>query len=123
MRRAASANALGLAYALTPAHDSIRNVFSRSHAHCFPPLRSSRCQPSRALDLSLNRLYHTPYAAPVHSHILQVVVQDLDQAFNAFFRRVQVGETPGYPRFKSRDRFQSFGPKEYRNGSKLEGGT
>jgi putative transposase len=61
------------------------------------------------------------YAAPVHSHILQVVVQDLDQAFRAFFRRVKAGETPGYPRFKGRDRFHSFGLKEYGNGFRLDG--
>jgi putative transposase len=53
--------------------------------------------------------------------VLQVVVQDLDKAFNAFFRRVQARETPGYPRFKSRDRFHSFGLKEYGNGFRLAG--
>ena len=62
-----------------------------------------------------------PYAATVHSHILQVVVQDLDKAFAAFFRRVRAGETPGYPRFRSRDRFDSFGLKEYGNGFRLDG--
>ena len=62
-----------------------------------------------------------PYATNVHSHILQVVVQDLDKAFQAFFRRIQSGETPGYPRFKGRDRFDSFGLKEYGNGFKLDG--
>jgi putative transposase len=61
------------------------------------------------------------YAAQVHSHILQVVVQDLDKAFQSFFRRVKAGETPGYPRFKGRDRFDSFGLKEYGNGFKLNG--
>ena len=62
-----------------------------------------------------------PYAAKVHSHILQVVVADLDKAFQAFFRRVKAGETPGYPRFKGRNRFDSFGLKEYGNGFKLDG--
>lgn len=62
-----------------------------------------------------------PYAAPVHSHILQVVVADLDKAFAAFFRRVMAGETPGYPRFKGQDRFDSFGLKEYGNGFRLDG--
>ena len=62
-----------------------------------------------------------PYAAQVHSHILQVVVQDLDKAFQAFFRRVKSGETPGYPRFKGRHRFDSFGLKEYGNGFKIDG--
>ena len=43
-----------------------------------------------------------PYAASVHSHILQVVADDLDKAFRAFFRRVRGGEKPGYPRFRTR---------------------
>jgi putative transposase len=38
----------------------------------------------------------SPYAANIHSHILQVVVADLDKAFQNFFRRVKTGETPGY---------------------------
>lgn len=62
-----------------------------------------------------------PYAADVHSHVLQTVVQDLNKAFDAFFRRAKAGETPGYPRFKSRDRFDSFGFKEYGNGFKIDG--
>ena len=62
-----------------------------------------------------------PYAGELHSHILQVVVQDLDKAYQAFFRRVKAGEAPGYPRFKGQNRFDSFGLKEYGNGFKLEG--
>jgi len=62
-----------------------------------------------------------PHAATVHSHILQVVVSDLDKAFQAFFRRVKAGEKPGYPRFKGRNRFDSFGFKEYGNGFRLDG--
>jgi putative transposase len=62
-----------------------------------------------------------PYAAKVHSHILQVIVADLDKAFQHFFRRAKAGETPGYPRFKGRDRFDSFGLKEYGNGFKIDG--
>jgi putative transposase len=49
----------------------------------------------------------SPYAAPVHSHILQVVVQDLDKAFTAFFRRVRAGKTPGYPRFVRRSKLSA----------------
>lgn len=62
-----------------------------------------------------------PYAAQVQSHILQIVVADLDKAFQAFFRRVQAGETPGYPRFKGHNHFDSFGLNEYSNGFKLDG--
>jgi putative transposase len=62
-----------------------------------------------------------PFAAQVHSHILQVTTTDLDKAFQAFFRRVLAGEQPGYPRFKGQGRFSSFGLKELGNGFKLDG--
>lgn len=62
-----------------------------------------------------------PHASNIHSHILQVVVQDLDKAFQSFFRRVKAGEQAGYPRFKGRNRFDSFGLKEYGNGFKIDG--
>lgn len=65
--------------------------------------------------------HSNPYAAKVHSHILQIVVQDLDKAFQSFFRRVKNGEEAGYPRFKGKNRFDSFGLKEYGNGFKLDG--
>lgn len=57
----------------------------------------------------------------MHSHVLQNVVQDLDKAFKAFFRRIKAGETPGYPRFKGKNRWKSFGFKEYGNGFKIDG--
>ena len=62
-----------------------------------------------------------PEAAAIHSHALQVVAADLDKAFQNFFRRVKNGETPGYPRYKGRDQFDSFGLKEYTNGFKIDG--
>jgi len=62
-----------------------------------------------------------PGAKKVHSHVLQTAVADLDKAFRAFFRRVKAGETAGYPRFKGRNRFKSFGFKEYGNGFKIDG--
>lgn len=36
------------------------------------------------------------------------VTDRLDKAFQAFFRRIQNGETPGYPRFKGKNRYDSF---------------
>lgn len=49
-----------------------------------------------------------PDVAAVGSQVLQDVIQRLDRAFGAFFRRVRAGETPGYPRFKSRARYGSL---------------
>src|SRR5579884_4084836 len=44
----------------------------------------------------------------LHSQVLQDVLRRLDKAFQAFFRRVMNGEKPGYPRFKSGDRYHSI---------------
>jgi putative transposase len=44
----------------------------------------------------------------VHYKIGQDVLQRVDRAFDAFFRRLKTGEKPGYPRFKSRRRYDSI---------------
>jgi putative transposase len=49
-----------------------------------------------------------PEYQDIASHVLQDVLNRLDKAFSAFFRRVRNGETPGYPRFKGRNRYDSF---------------
>jgi putative transposase len=49
-------------------------------------------------------------------------ISRVDEAFGAFFRRVKNGETPGYPRFKSRARFRTIFYDEPR-GWKLRGVT
>jgi len=48
------------------------------------------------------------YQQQVHSQVLQDVLRRLRKAFDAFFRRVRNGETPGYPRFKGKGRYDSF---------------
>jgi putative transposase len=40
----------------------------------------------------------------INAQVLQDVLHRLDQALHAFFRRVQAGEQPGYPRFQGTDR-------------------
>jgi putative transposase len=46
-------------------------------------------------------------------------LQRLDRSYVAFFRRLQQGETPGFPRFKSAQRFESL-QWEDRSGWKLK---
>jgi putative transposase len=58
----------------------------------------------------------------VHSQVLQDVVLRVDRAFQAFFRRALAGETPGYPRFHGRNRFNSFTYPQFGNGARLESG-
>jgi putative transposase len=49
---------------------------------------------------------------------LQQMLRRLDKSFSAFFRRLQGGEKPGFPRFKSRHRFRSI-EYTYGDGCKL----
>src|SRR5437588_5647974 len=49
-----------------------------------------------------------PILKQVYSQVLQNVAVRVDLAFKAFFRRCKAGEKPGYPRFRGRDRYDSF---------------
>ena len=49
-----------------------------------------------------------PDVAALHSQVLQDVLKRIDKAFQAFFRRVQQGQKPGFPRFQGRHRYDSF---------------
>jgi putative transposase len=51
------------------------------------------------------------------------VLRRVDKTYQAFFRRVANGETPGYPRFHGRDRYKSFTYPQYGNGVVLDGGV
>src|SRR5215467_11512179 len=64
-----------------------------------------------------------PEYAAIHSHVLQDVLARLDKTYQAFFRRVQAGEKPGFPRFQGRERWHSFTYKEYGNGARLDNGS
>ena len=44
----------------------------------------------------------------VHCHVLQNVLFKLDQSFQNFFRRCKTGGKVGFPRFKGKDRYDSF---------------
>ena len=61
-----------------------------------------------------------PEYQKVGSQVLQDVIERLDKAYKAFFRRVNNGGgKAGFPRFRSRDRYDSFTLKQA--GWKLDG--
>jgi putative transposase len=63
-----------------------------------------------------------PEYRDIHSQVLQDVLTRLDRAFQAFFRRIKNGETPGYPRFQGANRYNSFTYKQFGNGATLDNG-
>jgi putative transposase len=64
-----------------------------------------------------------PEYGAVHAQVLQDVLLRLDRAFQAFFRRLNAGEKPGYPRFQGRNRYHSFTYPQYYNGAVLDSGV
>ena len=51
----------------------------------------------------------------------QDILRRVEKTFTAFFRRVKAGQKPGYPRFKSRRRFDSYTLPSYGDGCRLTG--
>jgi len=49
-----------------------------------------------------------PTLKNIHSQVLQDVVNRVEKAYVAFFRRIKSGENPGYPRFKQFGRYDSI---------------
>jgi putative transposase len=60
-----------------------------------------------------------PELGEVNSQVLQDAVKRVDLAFAAFFRRCAAGEKPGYPRFRSRARYDSLTFKQCGNSFAL----
>uniref|UniRef100_A0A6H1Z8H3 Putative transposase n=1 Tax=viral metagenome TaxID=1070528 RepID=A0A6H1Z8H3_9ZZZZ len=60
----------------------------------------------RALKKKLNAIRHTdfPWTGDVHRDCTARPFDDLQAAFQHFFRRVKSGERPGYPKFKKKGR-------------------
>lgn len=61
--------------------------------------------------------------AQINAQSLQVTLKRVDLAYKAFFRRVTAGKTPGFPRFKSKNRFSGFGYKTHGDGFRFTPGA
>ncbi len=64
-----------------------------------------------------------PDYAEVNAQVLQDVILRVERTYQAFFRRVKNGETPGYPRFQGRNRYHSFTYPQYGGGVVLDSGV
>jgi putative transposase len=49
-----------------------------------------------------------PEYAEINAQVLQDVILRVERAYQAFFRRIKAGETPGYPRFRGRNCYNSM---------------
>jgi putative transposase len=58
-------------------------------------------------------------AIPLPAQAAQQTLKRVDRAFKAFFRRLRTGDAPGYPRFKSRQRFTGWTYPTHGDGWRL----
>src|SRR5262245_61463315 len=65
-----------------------------------------------------------PEYAEINAQVLQDVLLRVERTYQAFFQRVQAGETPGSPRFQGRGRYQSFTYPQFgdHGGARLDNG-
>jgi hypothetical protein len=65
-----------------------------------------------------------PEYRDINAQVLQDVLTRLDRAFQAFFRRLREGRTPGYPRFHSANRYDTFTYKQLgeHGGARVDNG-
>jgi len=62
-----------------------------------------------------------PDAASVPVCLQRWTLKQLDEAYRGFFRRLKAGAAPGFPRFRGKGRFDSFGFREF-SGIRFENG-
>jgi putative transposase len=65
------------------------------------------------------RLFDTELAK-LNFSACQDILRRLDKAFKAFFERTRRGDTPGFPRYKGRGRYDSITWPSYGDGCKLK---
>lgn len=99
-------------------HCRAYNTLLEEHQRCYeaglPTLNfSAMCKA-----LTTWRAY-APSLEGLNAQSLQVTAKRVALAFDAFFRRVANGETPGFPRFKSFKRFTGWGYKAHGDGWKM----
>ena len=73
----------------------------------------------QAKELTLAR-GRDPYYSDVPQDFQQHVLQRVNKAFQGFFRRVRSGETPGYPRMRSRNRSFTWSLRKDKHGNRQQ---
>jgi putative transposase len=106
--------------AMLEAHRHLYNRALEERKDAWEQERRSVGYYDQCAQLKYDRLTN-PYLAMTNFSSCQATLKRLDRAFQAFFRRIKEGETPGYPRFKSRKRFDTVEFKAYGDGCKLDG--
>ncbi len=114
-RRAAWTTAIGSTVAIKRGHQQLYNAALEQRRAAWSRQRHSVTRTAQEKDLTALRA-NDDAIRQLNAQASQLTLRRLDLAFQAFFRRVKAGETPGYPRFKSLKRFKGWGYKTHGDG-------
>lgn len=88
-------------------HQKLYNAALEERIDCYQETGQSLDYNNQQASLTIIREHDDEYSSlPCTS--TRMTLRRLDKAFKAFFRRIKNGNTPGFPRFKSINRFPSF---------------
>ena len=105
--------------AMLETHRRLYNLALRDRRDTYEGEQRSVTYGEQSRRFKESREYLPSFAATNFSSA-QATLRRLDKAFKAFFRRVKAGECPGYPRFKSEDRFKTVEFPSYGDGCRLK---
>jgi len=103
---------------LKGAHQRLYNAALEQRISAYRLTGTSITFAEQCRDLTGLRASDPVYAA-INAQSEQVTLKRLDLAFAAFYRRVRAGTAPGFPRFKSFERFSGWGYKSHGDGWRL----
>lgn len=101
------------------AHRRLYNLALRERRDVYESEKRSVSYGEQSRRFKLSRAYLPSFAATNFSSA-QATLRRLDKAFKAYFRRVESGDAPGYPRYKPEDRFRSVEFPSYGDGCRLK---
>lgn len=103
-------------------HQRVYNTALEERIHAYQERGESLNYMAQAKVLTHWRSY-CPALAGVNAQSQQNTLKRLDRSYQAFFRRVKAGETPGFPRFKPLQRYPGWGYNTHGDGWRLHAGA
>lgn len=96
------------------------NAALEERISCYRKTGRSQTYFSQSISLTVIRKDDVQGYGAIPTSICRGTLQRLHKAYAAFFSRVKSGQTPGFPRFKSKDRWRSFSFSQW-EGIKFDG--
>ena len=100
-------------------HRKLYNALLEQRIYAWKGKQKSLSYEDQAKQITLLRK-EIPEFKNINAQSLQSTAKRLDKAYKAFFSRVKAGKTPGFPRFKSYDRFSGWGYPSHGDGWKID---